>query len=50
MSGQTTIQSSAVQRGFRAGGRGQMGAPVEKPKERQETLSRLISDCRPEKQ
>ena len=49
MSGQTTIQSSAVQRGFRPGGRGNMGAPVEKPKERKKTLSRLISYFRPEK-
>ena len=49
MSGQTTIQSSAVQRGFRPGGRGNMGAPVEKPKEGRKTLSRLISYFRPEK-
>ena len=49
MSGQTTIQSSAVQRGFRPGGRGNMGAPVEKPKEGKKTLSRLISFFRPEK-
>ena len=49
MSGQTTIQSSAVQRGFRPGGRGNMGAPVEKPKEGKKTLSRLISYFRPEK-
>lgn len=49
MSGQTTIQSSTVQRGFRPGGRGNMGAPVEKPKERKKTLSRLISYFRPEK-
>ena len=49
MSGQTTIQSSTVQRGFRPGGRGNMGAPVEKPKEGKKTLSRLISYFRPEK-
>ena len=49
MSGQTSIQSSTVQRGFRAGGRGNMGAPVEKPKEGKKTLSRLISYFRPEK-
>ena len=49
MSGQTTIQSSTVQRGFRPGGRGNMGAPVDKPKERKKTLSRLISYFRPEK-
>ena len=49
MSGQTTIQSSTVQRGFRPGGRGNMGAPVEKPKEGKKTLSRLISFFRPEK-
>ena len=49
MSGQTSIQSSTVQRGFRPGGRGNMGAPVEKPKEGKKTLSRLISYFRPEK-
>ncbi len=49
MSGQTTIQSSTVQRGFRPGGRGNMGAPVEKPKEGKKTLFRLISYFRPEK-
>ena len=49
MSGQTTIQSSTVQRGFRPGGRGSMGAPVEKPKKGKKTLSRLISYFRPEK-
>ena len=49
MSGQTSIQSSTVQRGFRPGGRGSMGAPVEKPKEGKKTLSRLISYFRPEK-
>ena len=49
MSGQTSIQSSTVQRGFRPGGRGNLGAPVEKPKEGKKTLSRLISYFRPEK-
>ena len=49
MSGQTTIQSSTVQRGFRPGGRGNMGTPVEKPKEGKKTLTRLISYFRPEK-
>ena len=49
MSGQTTIQSSTVQRGFRPGGRGNMGTPVEKPTEGKKTLTRLISYFRPEK-
>ena len=49
MSGQTSIQSSTVQRGFRPGGRGNLGAPVEKPKEGKKTLARLISYFRPEK-
>ena len=49
MSGQTSIQSSTVQRGFRPGGRGNLGAPVEKPKKGKKTLSRLISYFRPEK-
>ena len=49
MSGQTSIQSSTVQRGFRTGGRGNLGARGEKPKEGKKTLSRLISYFRPEK-
>lgn len=49
MSSQTAIRSSTVQRGFRPGGRGNMGAPVEKPKEGKKTLSRLVSYFGPEK-
>ncbi len=46
----TTIKSSVAQQGFRpGGGRGSMGAPVEKPKEGKKTLSRLISYFAPEK-
>ncbi len=50
MSVQSTVQSSTVQRGFRlGGGRGNMGAPVEKPKEGKKTLSRLVAYFGPEK-
>lgn len=50
MSAQTSVQSSTVQRGFRpGGGRGNMGAPVEKPKEGKKTLSRLVAYFGPEK-
>ena len=42
--------SSVAQQGFRpGGGRGRMGAPVEKPKNGKETLARLIRYFAPEK-
>ncbi len=42
--------SSAVQQGFRpGGGRGRMGAPVEKPKEGKKTLARLVRYFAPER-
>ena len=49
MSTQTSVRSSAAQQGFRPAGRGNMGAPVEKPKEGKKTLSRLIAYFGPEK-
>ena len=50
MSAHSSVQSSTVQRGFRpGGGRGNMGAPIEKPKEGKKTLSRLIAYFGPEK-
>ena len=45
----TTTKSTVVQQGFgRGGGRGRMGAPVEKPKDGKKALARLISYFRPE--
>ena len=42
--------SSVAQQGFRpGGGRGRMGAPVEKPKEGKKTLARLVRYFAPEK-
>ncbi len=45
-----SVQSNTVQQGFRpGGGRGRMGAPVEKPKEGKKTFSRLIGYFAPER-
>ena len=41
--------SRVAQQGFRPGNRGNMGAPVEKPKEAKKTLARLVAYFAPEK-
>ena len=45
----STTTSRLAQQGVRPGGRGNMGAPVEKPKAARETLARLIAYFAPEK-
>ena len=45
----TTVQSSsAVRQGFRRGGRMNLGAPVEKPKDGKKTFGRMLAWFRPE--
>ena len=45
----STVKSTVAQQGFRRGGRANMGAPVEKPKDGKKALARLAAYFKPER-